>query len=180
MNIYKKALLSMLILSSSTSIVIAEETFRSEKKNFGAITLSPSTKDGVIYNQKFDGDAILGFYVGRKKMLFNTVGLYGGYEFSPKKVDVNGNSRKISYTYSILNLGLTFSLGDKFTLMTGVGKSKERASFVAYGTLYESKESKTKNNYNVEAMYRIGKSVGVIAGYNSAPDAYNLGLSFAF
>lgn len=181
MKLLNIAIMSTLIFSTTaTSVAQAKESNKQGAKNFGAIILSPNTKSGTIYGKKFKGDSILGFYIGRKKMFFNRVGLYGGYEFSPKQVDINGNSKKISYTYSIFNLGLSYSIGDKFTLMTGVGKSKEKASFVLNGSLYESKESKTKTNHNVSAMYRIGKNAGIIAGYNSAPSAYGLGISFEF
>ena len=174
----RKTILSIALVSITTQVVMVEAF--ADSKNFAALAVSPNSKSGTINGREFDGAPILEFYIGRKKMFFNTIGLYGNYGMTVYEADLDGYSDEIAYTYSIFNLGLTYSLGDRFTLMTGIGKSKERAEFMYANKVYQSKASKTKTNYNLEAMYRIGKSVGIIAGYNSAPGAYNIGMSFEF
>ena len=84
------------------------------------------------------------------------------------------------YAYTLFNAGLTVSPTKSLTLMAGVGYSQESAEYADNGTYRISIEDNEQINYNFEVSYDINEKYGIVAGYNTAPEAYNVGVKVAF
>lgn len=151
-----------------------------ENEKFIALTITPSPKDGSIQNVELEASSMAGVYFGKKNIFSKKIGLYAGGEIPAYERDSNGNSRQVNYSYKILNAGLTYSPNEKLSLLAGVGYSWENAEFIAGNALFQSVEDNDQVNFNAEVMYKLGNKFGVIGGFNSAPKAYNLGVSYQF
>ena len=165
-----------IILLSTQSISFAQA------ENFVAITITPSPKDGVIADRKFEASSMAGIYLGRKNLFSKKIGAYIGGEIPAYKTNSSGNSTEVNYSYKLINAGLTYSPNEKLSFLAGAGYSYENAEFVADNgsTLFQSLEDNDQVNFNAAVMYKMGKRFGVIGGFNSAPKAYNIGISYQF
>jgi len=178
MKILKTVILSSLFLISGVSSLDAKGF--DYKDTFVALTWSPSTADGKIEGVPFDGSGMIGFVLGNKKIINENIGAYFGGDFSYNKVDETDTSYKATYNYKIVNLGVTFTMFDKLTLMGGVGYSTENAEFSSGGTYYKSDEKNTQTNFNFGVSYNILDDFGVVVTYNTAPSSIGYGLSLSF
>ena len=179
MKISKKVFMASLAVITITTSVIADEQIPLKGNTFGAITWSPNTKDGTIEGYNLKGSGMIGIYGGKKDYISDKFGLYGSFDASYNKVD-DTQSSDVMYSYRIFNVGATYTPMKDLTLMGGVGYSMENAEFMYYGENYRSIEDNDQINFNVEAMYNITDDIGLIAGYNTAPEAFNVGVSFSF
>jgi hypothetical protein len=64
--------------------------------------------------------------------------------------------------------------------MAGVGYSQESAEYADNSDYFVSIEDNEQMNYNFEAIYNITNKYGIVVGYNTAPEAYNVGVSVSF
>jgi hypothetical protein len=146
---------------------------------FGYISFAPSAKGKELMGYKFDDTNYIGIGGGAINKKPMGIGLYGEIKGTPTVLDINGNSDFV-YDYTIVNVGLTLRLHDRFVLMGGVGYSHEDAKFTVLGTHYESNESNSNLNVNVGALLQISSLFGVVLAFDSAASAYSLGLAVTF
>jgi len=178
MKILKTIMLSSVLLIATNSSLYGG-VFSADDA-FLTLTWSPSTSDGEIDGNQFDGAGMIGFTIGKKSLISEKIGAYFGGDFSYNKVDENDNSSQIVYSYKIVNLGLTFTPIDSLTLMGGIGYSTENAKFVSQGDFYESDKKNSQKNFNATIMYDISDGLGVALSYNTASSSIGYGLSINF
>jgi len=182
-QMYKTILSQLTIVALLTSTITAEELSSSPQKSDGtflALTWSPDTKDGTIAGYDLKGNGMIGLYGGKTNFISDKIGLYGGFDMSYNTVDETETSNEVMYSYRIINGGVTYSPTKNLTIMGGVGYSMESAEFMQYGINYQSIEDNDQINFNTEISYKIGDTYGIIVGYNSAPEAYNVGFIMSF
>jgi len=185
MKTFHKAFLTTVsLLCMNTSIVLANDINTIDKiKNDGSFaiaTWSPDTKGGAIEGYELKGNGMIGLSIGKINSLTETIGLYGGFEKSYNSVDETTTSNEVMYAYTIFNLGLTFSPTVDLTFMAGVGYSQESAEYVENGNYHVSIEDNEQINYNFEMSYKINDKYGIVVGYDTAPEAYNVGVVLPF
>lgn len=181
-KIYKTILTPLSIVTLLATTITAEEISSSPQSDgtFIAMTWSPDTKDGTIEGYDLKGNGMIGLYGGKTNFISHNIGLYGGFDMSYNTVDESQTSHEVMYSYRIINGGLTYSPTNNLTFMGGVGYSMESAEFMQNGNNYQSIEDNDQINFNAELSYKIGDTYGIIAGYNSAPEAYNVGFIMSF
>ena len=181
-NMYKIMLAPLSIVTLLTTTIVAEETssIKQPDGTFIAMTWSPDTKDGTIEGYDLKGNGMLGLYGGKTNFISNSLGIYGGFDMSYNTVDETGTSNEVMYSYRIINAGITYTPVKDLTLMVGVGYSMESAEFMQNGNNYQSIEDNDQVNFNTEVSYKIGDTYGIIAGYNTAPEAFNIGVIMSF
>jgi hypothetical protein len=123
---------------------------------------------------------MIGVSVGKKNFFSEKIGGYLGFDKSYNSVGEDGQSHEVMYAYTIFNAGLTFTPVKELTLMAGVGYSQESAEYADNGDYFVSIEDNEQMNYNFEAIYNITNKYGIVVGYNTAPEAYNVGVSVSF
>lgn len=200
MKIFQKALLtlsSLTLISLTTSTqLLAEEIHlfeesnvssevnsTSELKNDGTFvigTWTPDTKSGTIGDYELQGNGMIGVAIGKSNLFTENIGGYIGFEKSYNTVGEDGRSNEVMYAYTIYNAGLTFSPTKSLTVMAGVGYSQESAEYADNGNYFVTIEDNEQINYNFEVSYNITKEYGIVAGYNTAPEAYNVGVKVVF
>ena len=177
-NIKRTILISMFIVGLNSTAVA--DNLKSKSGIFGAFTWTPNTDGGSIQGYKFDGSGMVGAIVGHKKLITDNLGAYLGVDMSYTKVDDTGTSNEALYSYSIINIGVTFMPINRLTLIGGVGHSTEYGEYSYYGTHYKTDEDVSQTNLNFGVMYDITDNVGLVVGYNTAPSALNYGFSVTF
>ena len=188
MKTFKNAFLSLSTLTllslGSTTHLIAEDLNTTNKiKNDGTFviaTWSPDTKSGTISGYELKGNGMIGVSGGKKNLFSDSVGGYIGFDKSYNSVGEDGRSNEVMYAYTIFNAGLTFTPTESLMLMAGVGYSQESAEYADNGTHWISIEDNDQINYNFEVSYKITEKYGIVAGYNTAPEAYNVGVEVSF
>jgi hypothetical protein len=181
-KINKILLAPLSIITLLNTALLAEETSSPLPSNgtFIALTWSPDTKDGTIEGQELKGNGMIGLYGGKTNFISDNLGVYGGFDMSYNTVDETETSHEVMYSYRIINVGLTYTPIKDLTLMAGIGYSIESAEFMQNGSNYQSIEDNDQVNFNAEVSYKIGDSYGVITGYNTAPEAFNIGFIMSF
>jgi opacity protein-like surface antigen len=179
MKIVKNTILASMLIAGLGSTAIADNLEEGSGK-FAGLTWSPNTNDGTIEGYEFDGSGMLGFLGGNKKLITDSVGGYFDFDMSYETVDETDTSKKVIYSYTIANLGITYSPIDNLTLFGGIGYTWEKGKYTYYGTNYESDEDHNQINFHLGTMYKITDTFGLVVGYNTAPSAINYGFSVEF
>ena len=175
--------LALLSVGTTTNLLAEDSTSMSGVKNDGTFviaTWSPDTKSGTVSGHELKGNGMIGVSGGKKNLFSNNVGGYIGFDKSYNSVGEDGRSNEVMYAYTIFNAGLTFTPTESLTLMAGVGYSQESAEYADNGNYYVSIEDNDQMNYNFEASYKINEKYGLVVGYNTAPEAYNVGVEVRF
>ena len=159
----------------STSITVL-----ADDGTFGAFVITPETADGTIEGYNFDGTFMLGIYGGNKKKFSDNLGYYGGLDMSINTIDETETSDNAIYSYSNINMGVTYSLTNEFSLIGGVGISIQSGQFVYYGSDYETKENKTRLNLQAGVIYDITDKFGALLKYDTASSSIGGGITFNF
>lgn len=184
-----KIFLLSLIFANMTSVVFADTN--KDTKIFVAITFTPEINSDLKDKTADSSSVMLGGYAGHKSLISEKIGLYIGFDGTLNEPYATWEP-KIYHNINIINAGLTFSPINQLTFLAGVGYSQDRVNekilvdryydyddgWVDYEEI-STLEDNDQLNFNMEVMYEINR-FGVIAGYNSAPKAFNFGLSFSF
>ncbi len=181
----KKFFLLSLIVANITPVVFAD----TNNNRFIAISFTPNISS-EIKDKTLDSSDMLGVYGGIKNFISEKIGIYIGFDATVNEF-ANENP-KLYYDYTLINAGLTFSPTKQLTFLAGVGYSWDELNEKplifndsdCWNCLDESEDIKTLEensqlNFNMEVMYEINR-FGIIAGYNTAPKAYNIGISMSF
>jgi len=179
-------LLLSLIVANMTTVVFAD----TNHDMFIAMTFTPSITSELKDKTADSSSQMLGVYIGHKSLISEKIGMYIGFDTTLNEPYATWEPT-IYHNYTIFNAGLTFSPIKQLTVLAGVGYSSDKVSekilidrYFYYDDLVDVEDIKDleKNNdinFNMELMYEINR-FGIIAGYNSAPKAFNIGLSFSF
>lgn len=182
-----KIFLLTLIVANMTSVVFAD----TDTRIFAAITFTPEINSDLKDKTADSSSQMLGLYAGHKSLISKQIGVYIGFDGTLNESDATWEPR-VYHNYTIFNAGLTFSPINQLTFLAGVGYAWDRVNEkVLVDTYYDyddgwidveeisTLEDNDQLNFNMEVMYEINR-FGIIAGYNSAPKAFNFGISFSF
>ena len=170
-------------MSNEESNITSKVNSTTELKNDGTFviaTWSPDTKSGTIGGYELQGNGMIGVAIGKTNFFTDGIGGYLGFDKSYNTVGEDGRSNEVMYAYTIFNVGLTISPIKSLTLMAGVGYSQESAEYADNGNYFVSIEDNDQINYNFEVSYDINDKYGIVAGYDTAPEAYNVGVKVTF
>ena len=172
-----------LIVVNMTSVVFAD--MNKDRNIFMAITYTPNITSKIKDNN-LDSSDMLGVYGGMKNLINKKIGVYIGIDTTIN--EFANDDPKLYYDYTLINAGLTFSPTKQLTFLAGVGYSWDELNekpFICWNCEEEwdydinTLEKNNDINFNMEVMYEINR-FGIIAGYNSAPNAFNIGVSMSF
>ena len=179
-------LLLSLIVANMNSVVFADI----DNNMFIAMTFTPNISSELEHKVVDSSSDMLGAYIGHKSLFGEKIGMYIGFDTTLN--EPHASLEPIVYhNYTIFNAGLTFSPIKQLTFLAGVGYSSDKVSekilidrYFDYDELVDVEDIKTLErnndiNFNMEVMYEINR-FGLIAGYNSAPKAFNIGFSISF
>jgi len=165
-------------LLTSLVVIIQTNLFAS---SFGAVLYAPTSEDRILEGVEFKDLSnfkikfgSIGYTQGVKRF-----GWYGDIGLTSKEEKSQVYQNTISdakYSNVLVNVGSTFSLSDHIVLFGGVGLDYSTIEFTSSS---DEKESESKFNLNGGAMW-FYKSYGLIAGFDSANKAVNLGLTYKF
>ncbi len=180
-----------LIVANINSVVFADINKNKDKNFFIGVTYTPKISSDLTYEAVDYSSYILGLYAGHKKLISEKFGMYIGLEGTLDQPYPTWEPQ-VYHDYSIINLGITYSPIKKLTFLAGVGYSQDSVnesilidSYYDYDGLVDIEEIVTLEensdiNFNMEVMYQVKFGLGIIAGYNSVPNAFNIGLSISF
>jgi len=181
-----RILLLSLIVANMSSVVFAEMN----NDIFIAMTFTPNISSELEHKVVDSSSDMLGVYIGHKSLFSEKIGMYVGFDTTLNQPYASWEPI-VYHNYTLINAGLTFSPIKKLTFLAGVGYSSDKVSekvlidrYWDYDELVDVEDIKDleKNNdinFNMEVMYEINR-FGIIAGYNSAPKAFNIGVSISF
>ena len=176
-KIINSVVVASLLLLGTTSSIFGNEV---EGGNFGAFVITPETADGTVSGYQLDGTFMLGLYGGDKQMFGENLGLYGGFDISVNTTDETDTSDKAIYSYTNINLGVTYGLSKELTLLGGLGLSMQEGQFVYYGTRYKTKADENELNFQVGVMYEFADRLGALIKYDTASESVGGGITYSF
>lgn len=157
------------------ALIVTTQTYANDAApsyfNVWSIGGSASSNTRVLDGFEFDVAPYATAWGGRS--IQNDFGYYFG-------VAIPFQTDEFDYTYTILNGGITYSIGPNIIVYSGVGYSFEEARVRGYwGEVYRTTKNNDQANLN-SGIVITGQRFGVNVGYDTASRQISIGIATRF